>query len=215
MATLDPKTIVAWDFDGVLNRNIVDGRFVWADRFEIDIGFSLDDFTTQIFRNGFDDVITGKVDLRDRIEDWAQQVGYTGGADTVLTYWFENDALPDTEVEAVMDILHGQNIRQIIVTNNEARGASYIENEMGYSARVEHLFASGRMGVRKPDPAFFRHVTDTLGVEPERMLLIDDCPKNVPAAIECGWRAFHFVDSTRKDLRGVLGIEPSKQLDQD
>lgn len=206
-ATFDPNIIVAWDFDGVLNRNIVDGRFVWADTFEADIGHSQEYFSTKIFRTGFDDVITGKVDLYDRIEEWAREVGYTKGADTLLAYWFENDALPDPEVGGTMDALADRGIRQIIVTNNEARRAAYIENEMGYGNRVEHVFSSGRMGVRKPDPAFFSHVTDMLGAGPEQLLLIDDCPKNVPAAIRCGWRAFHFTDSTRDELRKVLGLK--------
>ncbi|WP_120632903.1 HAD-IA family hydrolase [Ruegeria sp. EL01] len=206
--TYDPGTIVAWDFDGVINRNIVNGRFIWADTFEIDIGHSLNDFTEIIFRKGFDEVITGKVDLRDRIEDWARSVNYTKGADALLSYWFKNDALPDADVTMAMDTLSSRGVRQIIVTNNEARRAAFIEREMGFGNRVEHVFASGRMGVRKPDPAFFKHVTDTLEAEPKQMLLLDDCPKNVPAAVRCGWRAFHFTDYTRNQLRSVLGLEP-------
>ena len=206
--SLDPGTIVAWDFDGVLNRNIVDGRFVWADAFETDIGHSLSHFTKTIFKEGFDDVITGKVDLRDHVETWAHEVGYANGADALLSYWFENDALPDKEVGRAMDKLAEQGIRQIIVTNNEARRASYIEREMGFGTRVERVFASGRMGVRKPDPAYFAYVTDALGVEPEQMFLIDDCPKNIPAAIKCGWRAFHFIDDTRDELHTVLKLTP-------
>ena len=31
-------TILVWDFDGVLNANIVDGRFVWADTLQQDWG---------------------------------------------------------------------------------------------------------------------------------------------------------------------------------
>lgn len=206
--TSDPHTIVAWDFDGVLNRNIVNGRFIWADTFEIDIGHSLNEFTEKIFRNGFDEVITGKVDLRDRIEDWARSVNYTEGADALISYWFKNDALPDVEVTMAMDMLSSRGVRQIIVTNNEARRATFIEREMGFENRVEHVFASGRMGVRKPDPAFFNHVTDMLEAEPEQMLLIDDCPKNVPAAVHCGWRAFHFTENTRDQLCDVLGLNP-------
>ena len=29
--------VVVWDLDGVLNRGIEDGRFVWSDRFEEDL----------------------------------------------------------------------------------------------------------------------------------------------------------------------------------
>ncbi len=205
-AILGPQTVIAWDFDGVLNRNIVDGRFVWADRFEVDIGHSLDGFEKAIFRNNFDDVITGKVDLRNRLNEWARSVGYVGGVDALLEYWFENDALPDPEVGAVMDTLNDRGFRQVIVTNNESRRATYIEGEMGFGERVERVLSSGRMGVRKPAAAFFALVTETLEVEPGQMLLIDDCPKNIPAAISSGWRAFHFTGDTRHELPLALGL---------
>lgn len=204
--TLDPQSIVAWDFDGVLNRNIVNGRFVWADRFEVDIGHSLADFTQAIFRSNFDDIITGKEDLRDRLIEWARNVGFIDGADRLLLYWFKNDALPDPKVGEIVDALNRRGIRQVIVTNNEARRASYIEREMGFAKRVERVFASGRIGLRKPDFAFYAHVTDKLGAHPSQMLLIDDCPKNVPASIRCGWRAFHFTDKTRDALPKALGL---------
>ncbi|WP_282120635.1 HAD family hydrolase [Ruegeria atlantica] len=206
--TFNSHTIVAWDFDGVLNRDIMKGRFIWADTFEIDIGHSLSEFTENVFRDRFDEVITGKVDLRERIEDWARTVNYTEGADALISYWFKNDALPDAEVSRVKDILNCRGVRQIIVTNNEARRAAFIEREMGFGNRVEHVFASGRMGVRKPDPAFFKHVTDMLDAPPEQMLLVEDCPKNVPAAVRCGWRAFHFTEHTRYQLHEVLGLNP-------
>ncbi len=202
----DLATVVAWDFDGVLNRNIVDGRFVWANTFEADTGHTLKGFTDTVFAEGFNDIITGRTDLRDRVHDWANKVDYAPGADALLAYWFEHDALPDPDVGLMMDALCELGVRQVIVTNNEIRRARYIEREMGFGTRVERVFASGRMGVRKPDPAYFAHVTDVLDVEPERVLLIDDHPDNVAAAAACGWQAFHFTDVTRDRLRTTLGL---------
>ena len=42
---------IAWDFDGVLNRNIVDGRFVWADTLEDDLGISVAALQKGIFNS--------------------------------------------------------------------------------------------------------------------------------------------------------------------
>ncbi len=209
---ITPQSVVAWDFDGVLNRNVTNGRFIWADSFEADIGHSLDHFTEVIFHDGFDDVITGKADLRERVRAWADEVGYTSGPDALLDYWFKKDSLPDPDVGNAMDDLKKRGIRQIIVTNNEVRRTNFIEFEMGFGKRVERIFTSGRMGVRKPDPAFFNQVTDALGVEAKHMILIDDCPNNVPAAIQSGWQAFQFVDETRDSLRCVLGVENASSL---
>lgn len=203
----DTETIIAWDFDGVLNRNVIDGQFVWTETFETDLGQSRAAFEASIFNDSFVDVILGKEDVRDRVSEWAMQVGFEEGADALLAYWFKKDAQPDAEVGQMMDALADRGQRQIIVTNNEARRAVYIEHQMGFGARVEHLFASGRMGVGKPDTSFFSQVTKTLDAMPKQMLLIDDCPKNILAAIQCGWKAFHFTAETRGELGSFLGLE--------
>ncbi len=196
--------VIAWDFDGVLNRNIVDGRFVWTDDFEADTGLSLRGFNDHVFGPDFDLVITGRRDLRDHVAGWAGQMGYAPGAEALLDYWFTRDARPDTGMLAMMERLAARGMRQVIATNNEARRAGYIEHQMGFAARVEHVFASGRIGVRKPDAGFFNHVVQVLAVEPGDLLLVDDTAANVAAALAQGWHAFHFTDATRNGLVALL-----------
>lgn len=198
--------IVAWDFDGVLNRNYVDGRFIWADDFEKDIGQSRALFDEHIFLHDFDAIITGGEDLRDRVAVWADAVGYTGGADALLAYWFERDVLPDPFTLSLMDRLDENGIRQVIVTNNEPRRANYIETEMGFGSRVTHFFTSDRMGTAKPAPEFFNHVTDTLGVEPGEIFFFDDNRPNVETALHLGWQAMYFTDETRHRLEAFLPL---------
>ncbi|MFA3918128.1 HAD family hydrolase [Ruegeria hyattellae] len=200
-------SIIAWDFDGVLNRNIRDGVFLWAENFERDLGQSLDVFTKHIFADDFDRFITGQEDLRDRVASWANLVGFDPGPDALLEYWFSNDALPDVEVLKVQAALSARGIKHVIATNNEARRARYIETVMGFADRVGYVFASGRMGVRKPDPAFYVRITETLDVAPERMLLIDDYQASVDAARAIGWQAHFFSDDSRNDVLGQLRAE--------
>jgi putative hydrolase of the HAD superfamily len=198
--------VVAWDFDGVLNRNIVDGRFVWADDFEQDIGKSRLEFEEFIFSRNLDAILTGREDLRDRIADWASSVGYPGGADALLAYWFEKDARPDPFILRLMERLAERGVRQVITTNNETYRASYIENEMGFDRRVERVFASGRMGVAKPAAEYFEMVVENLGVEPAGLLLLDDHAENIRAAARLGWQAIHFTDQTRESLEVLLPL---------
>jgi putative hydrolase of the HAD superfamily len=203
-------TVVAWDFDGVLNRNVADGQFLWAKDFEADLRQSLLMFNRHVFDANFGDVITGREDLRDRVESWAKAVGFAGGPDALLAYWFAKDSFPDPSMLEIIKALSGHGVRQVIATNNESRRASYIENEMGYAALVEHVFSSGRMGVRKPDPAFFTLVAERLDAEPHDMLLIDDAKENVDQAARHGWRSIHFTggaaDSLGRQLFKMLGI---------
>lgn len=190
-------TVIAWDFDGVLNRNIVDGKFLWAQRFEGDLGQSREVFERHIFGHDFDRVITGEQDLRDRVAEWAAAVGFADGPDALLAYWFQKDDLPDPQMLGLMRDVHGHGIRQVIATNNETRRASYIETATPFASLIERMFASGRMGTRKPRPDYFRQITDALSVPPSAMVLVDDSQANVDQARHLGWQAYFFDDSTR------------------
>jgi putative hydrolase of the HAD superfamily len=198
------RPVIVWDFDGVLNRNIEGGQFLWAKDFESDFGQSLSVFNHHIFDTHFDAIMTGREDLRDRVESWSKAVGFSEGPDALLAYWFEKDCFPDSSMLEIVETLSKHGFRQVIATNNETRRTGYIENEMGYAALVERVFSSGRMGLRKPDPAFFGAVTSILHVEPQNMLLIDDTKANTDQAVLLGWRSMHFIENARSSFRDRL-----------
>ncbi len=198
--------IIAWDFDGVLNRNIVDGRFVWSDTIEEDLGISIENFQKGIFDETFFKVISGKIDLKQHVQNWLVSNGYQIGVDTLLEYWFSKDDLKDPVTNALVDKLNALGVQQVIATNNEHHRASYIEDEAGFRDRVSHVFSSGRIGHAKPDDAFFTHVSNTLDCDPNDLLLVDDSAANIRAAGALGWNTYHFTEETRLDLASYLGL---------
>jgi putative hydrolase of the HAD superfamily len=196
--------LIAWDFDGVLNRNIENGDFVWHKGFERDLGVSVDSFTQYHFRSGrFAKVLCGERDLLDLTRAWIVDETHDIQAETVLEYWFRQDDLPDAEMIRLLESLP---MRHVIATNNEARRAAYICDVSGWGARVEQVFAAGPMGVAKPDPAFFERITAWSGLAPVMHMLVDDNEKNVIAARKLGWQGFHFTDETRADLPAALRV---------
>mgnify|MGYP000017261252 CR=1 FL=1 len=197
---------IAWDFDGVLNRNAVDGRFVWADTLEEDLGIPLADFETGIFDATFNHVISGKIDLMDHVQTWLDRSGHKVSASDLVDYWFDKDDLKDPYICGLVDEIQSLGITQIIATNNETRRASYIEDKVGFLCLVSHVFSSGRIGHAKPDKAFFEHVSKTLGLPPSDILLIDDNASNIRAAQSLGWQGFHFNGQTRFELASFLGL---------
>ncbi|MEP3049293.1 MAG: HAD-IA family hydrolase [Roseibium sp.] len=197
---------IAWDFDGVLNRNMIDGRFVWADSIERDLGIDLDSFEAGIFSSQFIDVISGRIDLRHHIQNWLDRTDHDLTALELLEYWFEKDDLKDPETNALLDRLRGKGIKQVIATNNEDHRCRYIEDVSGFSHRTDHVFSSGRIGHAKPETIFFETVSNELGLPPSALLLIDDSAKNVRAAAALGWDTFHFTERTRSQLATFLGL---------
>lgn len=196
--------LVAWDFDGVLNRNTIGGTLAWHRDFKADLGADLEGFKVYLFRSGrFDAVLRGARDLRELIAAWIEEEAADLTPEKVLDYWFTKDDLPDDEMLALAETLP---CRQIIATNNEPRRAAHIRETAGWGARVDRVFASGEMGVAKPDPAFFARIEDWAGLAPEEILLVDDVAENTRAAEARGWRVFHFTDDSRDGLREILGL---------
>ncbi len=70
------------------------------------------------------------------------------------------------------------------------------------------VVVSGRIGLRKPDPAIFQHLLERFGLEAERTLFVDDSQRNVEAARRLGFEALRFESAPqlRRELveRGVL-----------
>ncbi|WP_298982320.1 HAD-IA family hydrolase [uncultured Roseibium sp.] len=197
---------IAWDFDGVLNRNIVNGRFVWADSLQDDLGISLRDLQKGIFDDTFPDVISGKIDLKIHVQRWLEASNHKLSVGALLEYWFRKDDLNDPYTCDLLDRMNLQGVQQVIATNNEHHRASYIEHVSGFGDRVSEIFSSGRIGHAKPETAFFEHVSNSLDLAPQQLLLIDDSAANVAAAKALGWHAYHFTDATRSGLATCLGL---------
>ncbi len=56
-------------------------------------------------------------------------------------------------------------------------------------ARIRHHLPSHRLGLHKPDPAFYLRLEQLLGYSGAEILFFDDAQENVSAARELGWRA--------------------------
>ncbi|TCO97660.1 HAD-IA family hydrolase [Rubrivivax gelatinosus] len=69
-------------------------------------------------------------------------------------------------------------------------------------ASVERIFLSHEMGLRKPEPAAFAYVCDSLGLAPQGVLFFDDLAENVAAAREAGLQA--VVAGSPGDVEAAL-----------
>lgn len=196
---------IAWDFDGVLNRNVINGRFIWQDGLA-ELGISQQQFEEFMFRDGFWPIMRGQEDLLHRLQRFREHAGFAVEAQAILDYWFSADAHPCGQMLDMMDRANAAGLRQIIATNNEHRRSSYIENEMGYGDRIEMLYSSGRMGVAKPDAAYFRAIEADTGLAPHEIFFVDDYQENIDAAAACGWQVHHFPQDGQSDLEARLSV---------
>jgi putative hydrolase of the HAD superfamily len=198
--------LIAWDFDGVLNKGHQGGFDAWQAEFEADLGVSAAVFTDFIFSDGkFNAVLNGERDLLDLLTDYTKTHAVPHAPEAVLDYWLAKDAVVDTQV---LGWLTACPIQGVIATNNEQRRADYMWETMGFKAHMAMIFASGPLGVKKPDGRFFAAIEEWSGLAPADILLIDDAEKNIHAARARGWQTFHFTAETRHNLPAVLGVTP-------
>jgi len=198
--------VVAWDFDGVLNRNVQNGVFAWSRNFERDLGLSITSFSAHLFGGRFQKAMVGEACLVEIVTEWTERNGAHGRVGEILDYWFNQDALPDHETLAIVGALKARGVRNVMATNNEIHRTSYIESAMGFDAHVERIFAAGRMKMAKPDAAYFAHIEEELQVDPASVLLVDDMYENILAARSRGWQAFHFTEGAHDALSSALGL---------
>ncbi|HEX6393827.1 MAG TPA: HAD family phosphatase [Acidimicrobiales bacterium] len=53
---------------------------------------------------------------------------------------------------------------------------------------------SSQVGVRKPNPAIYRHLVEALAIDPDAIVFFDDFEENVEAALHLGIQAFVFTN---------------------
>lgn len=72
---------------------------------------------------------------------------------------------------------------------NATHMAAWCTRYPAVAQACEQVFVSHRIGLRKPEPAAFAHVTSALGVPPGAVLFFDDAPENVQGARAAGLQA--------------------------
>jgi 2-haloacid dehalogenase len=109
------------------------------------------------------------------------------------------------EIPGTVDVLadlRAAGVRLIALSNWSAETFPVARKRFDFLAWFEGIVISGDVGVNKPDPRIFDHITEQFGIEPSAAVFIDDSSANVDAAKALGFRAIRFTDATalRREL---------------
>ncbi|MDD9899671.1 MAG: HAD-IA family hydrolase, partial [Alphaproteobacteria bacterium] len=98
--------------------------------------------------------------------------------------------------------------RLFIATNQEHNRAAYLMKELGFEKVFEDIFHSARIGIAKPDPAYYAHVSNLLPASTMPPIFFDDTPAVVEGARAHGWDAYAFngIENLNDSdfVRGIL-----------
>lgn len=105
---------------------------------------------------------------------------------------------PMPETIALLEETRGR-CQLLLLSNTNALHFAHLEERLPSLSAAGGLFddkvLSFRVGLRKPDPAIFRHALDLAGARAEVTFCIDDRIENIAAAEALGIHGHHFTDA--------------------
>ena len=115
------------------------------------------------------------------------------------------------EMVRALQAIKRQGLAQACLTNNFFRFDDAQPSE-GRRSEILDLFdvivESSRIGVRKPEPEFYRIACESLSIEPSQAVMLDDLGVNLKPAREMGMTTIKVVDAAQalSELESVLGF---------
>jgi putative hydrolase of the HAD superfamily len=121
---------------------------------------------------------------------------------------FRTLGVHDVVVERVR-ALRADGYKTAILTNNVREASETWRTMLDVDALFDVIVDSSAVGMRKPNPAIYRHTLELLGgVEPERAVFLDDAESNVVAARAIGMHGIVVGPDplpALAELDGILG----------
>jgi putative hydrolase of the HAD superfamily len=200
---------VLWDFGGV----ILSSPFEAFARYEraqgLPEGFLRRLNATNPDTNAWARLERSEVDLEgfaELYEAEADAAGHRIDAGAVLAL-LSGEVRP-AMVQALRRI-RAEGLAQACLTNNVAGTEAVRPDVAEVMALFDAVLESSKLGVRKPDAAFYDLALETVGVAPEEAVFLDDLGVNLKPARALGIRTIKVVDPTDAlaELRSVLGFD--------
>jgi putative hydrolase of the HAD superfamily len=140
------------------------------------------------------------------IAHFAKQAGITEEESRALMLETRESLAPIAGTVALLDDLAAAGIHLFLLSNMPESTYEYLVRKHAFFSHFRHLVISGKILLIKPDHAIYNHLVEKTGIVPAESVFIDDMPRNVVAARECGLHAIQFRDpeSCRAELRAYL-----------
>ena len=200
---------VFWDFGGV----ITSSPFEAFNRYEEANGLPRD-FIRSVNSVDPDTNAWAKIERREvsaaefdsLFADESERLGYRVPGGDVLSCLY-GSVRP--EMVAALDRLREEGFILACLTNNVLGSTGDRPDVDDAMSRFDHIIESSKVGVRKPEPAFYELACSTAGVEPSDVVFLDDLGINLKPAAAMGMVTIKVVDwrESLRELGAVLGLE--------
>jgi len=182
-----PIKVLMVDVDGVVVTS--PEPHGWSTHLERDLGLAPSRLQEAFFAAHFDDIVHGRAALRDRLTPVLAEIAPHLQTETLIAYWFEQDAHLDLGLLAQIDSLRATGLKAHLATVQEHERADYLWTRLGLKHHFDAIHYAADLGWAKPADEFFNTVVTRCGFAPEELFFIDDKVANVDAAKALGWNA--------------------------
>ena len=192
---------VLFDADGVLQEPVEGGRERLASL--CGVPSRKEEFVTD-FLSAEMPCLRGDADLADTIADVLKKWNSPYSVEQAIETHTKIVAMNPESIEVVRD-LRKSGVPAYLATNQHEYRARYMSEVFKYADTFDGEFYSCRLGARKPEPAYFYAILETLPYQPEQLLFIDDRDRNVDAAKSVGIHGVEYELGEGVDaLRDIL-----------
>src|SRR5205807_6741484 len=146
------------DVDGVLVSGRPSDGLHWATGLEADLGLSFEILQGALFKPYWEDIVTGRADLGERLTSVLARIAPELTAQQVLAYWFRQDSRLNHELLDDLATLRRGGLRVYLATNQGHERARYLMDTLGLAAHVDGCHYTAAIGHCKPKPDFFDEV---------------------------------------------------------
>ena len=101
---------------------------------------------------------------------------------------------PHAGMHAFVQEVQAAGFRTALITNSVVEWLPWWDRVVPDVERFDAVVHSCRLGIRKPDPAIYRHALELLGVEPHEAMFLDDFEAMADAARGVGMQVVHVTD---------------------
>lgn len=184
--------LIIFDCDGTLSRSDEAYFRGFCDALE-KFGYPVPDGRT------YQDKYSGLL-LRDIIEAYGEDHGLALPPEVERYYWLLEQPYLMKYTMAVegaadaIDLLQ-KKYKTCVASNAPVAGIEFLLGRGGLSKKFlhEHLFSAEHVGMPKPAPDIFLHASETMGIKPEKCIVIEDSTGGVRAGVTAGMRVIGFA----------------------
>ncbi len=184
------NVLLSWDPHAILREHLPAG----ADhgRFLRDV-FSHPDWV---------DLDRGTLDEEDALLRFAARTGAAQDLVRRLVHASKTSLAPMPDSLALLEELRRTGATRLYVLSNMSHATwEYLEPRHAFWKGFDGLVISARIGMVKPDPAIYRHLLATFGLDPRQTVFFDDRSDNVAGARAEKIRSFVFDGAAKARAR--------------